>query len=50
MKMTPKKGQADHKLKPSKVAVYDLPGPFWGQNLVDHKLKPEMLISAEWEG
>ena len=46
--MAPKKGQADHKLNPSKVGVYDLPGPFWGQNLVDHnKLKPETLKSAE---
>ena len=48
--MAPKNGQADHKLKPSEVAIYDLPGLFLGQHLVDHKIKPETFISAEWEG
>ena len=41
-----KKGQADHILKPSKVAVYDLAGLFWAKK-VDHIL-PSFAKSASF--
>ena len=41
--MAPKKDQVDHRLPPSKVAVYDLPG-LGGQEKVDHTLQERFFL------